>query len=99
MAPSIQGRAPFRALSRPYATSTHTVKKDARAYLARPSWTQRAYSTDAEEARVRYPSRLGHLATRPVVVNRLVPTYAKAHQVDEQEASQRLTRALAGPLW
>jgi hypothetical protein len=48
---------------------------------------------------VRYPSRLGHLATRPVVVNRLVPTYAKAHQVDEQEASQRLSRALAGTLW
>jgi hypothetical protein len=48
---------------------------------------------------VRYPSRLGHLATRPVVVNRLVPTYANAHQIDEQEASQRLTRALAGTIW
>ena len=48
---------------------------------------------------MRYPPRLGHLATRPVVVNRLVPTYAKAHQIDEQEASQRLTRALAGPIW
>jgi hypothetical protein len=34
-----------------------------------------------------------------VVVNRLVPTYARAHQIDEQEAGQRLTRALAGPLW
>ncbi|MBN1208786.1 MAG: hypothetical protein JXB05_28255 [Myxococcaceae bacterium] len=48
---------------------------------------------------MRYPPRLGHLATRPVVVNRLVPTYARAHQIDEQEAGQRLTRALAGSLW
>ena len=48
---------------------------------------------------MRYPPRLGHLATRPVVVNRLVPTYAKAHEIDEQEASQRLTRALSGSLW
>lgn len=48
---------------------------------------------------MRYPPRLGHLATRPVVVNRLVPTYARAHQIDEQEAAQRLSRALAGPIW
>jgi hypothetical protein len=48
---------------------------------------------------VRYPPRLGHLATRPVVVNRLVPTYAKAHEIDEQEAGLRLERAIAGPLW
>ncbi|MDY7225605.1 hypothetical protein [Hyalangium rubrum] len=48
---------------------------------------------------MRYPPRLGHLANRPVVVNRLVPTYARAHQIDEQEASQRLTRALAGHIW
>ncbi|MFL5344399.1 MAG: hypothetical protein ACJ8AT_06385 [Hyalangium sp.] len=48
---------------------------------------------------MRYPPRLGHLATRPVVVNRLVPTYAKAHNIDEEEASQRLSRALAGQLW
>lgn len=48
---------------------------------------------------MRFPPRLGHLATRPVVVNRLVPTYARAHQIDEQEAAQRLARALAGPLW
>jgi hypothetical protein len=34
-----------------------------------------------------------------VVVNKLVPTYAKAHEIDEHEASQRLTRALAGSLW
>jgi len=48
---------------------------------------------------VRYPPRLGHLATRPVVVNKLVPTYANAHQIDEQEAAQRLERAIAGRLW
>jgi hypothetical protein len=34
-----------------------------------------------------------------VVVNRLVPTYAQAHQIDEQEAGLRLTRALAGRIW
>lgn len=48
---------------------------------------------------MRYPPRLGHLATRPVMVNRLVPTYAKAHQIDEQEAAQRLERAIAGRIW
>ncbi|KFE71880.1 hypothetical protein DB31_0141 [Hyalangium minutum] len=32
-------------------------------------------------------------------MNRLVPTYAKAHQIDEQEAAQRLERAIAGRLW
>jgi hypothetical protein len=34
-----------------------------------------------------------------VVVNKLVPTYAKAHQIDEQEAGQRLERAIAGRIW
>jgi hypothetical protein len=48
---------------------------------------------------LRYPPRLGHLATRPVVVARLVPTYALAHQIDEAEARQRLERAIAGSLW
>jgi hypothetical protein len=48
---------------------------------------------------VRYPPRLGHLATRPVVVAKLIPTFARAHQLDEAEAHQRLTRALAGRLW
>jgi hypothetical protein len=48
---------------------------------------------------LRYPPRLGHLATRPVVVARLVPTYAQAHQIDEAEAHQRLERAIAGSLW
>lgn len=46
-----------------------------------------------------YPPRLGHLATRPIVVAKLVPTYAKAHQIDEEEAHGRLTRALAGRIW
>lgn len=48
---------------------------------------------------MRFPPRLGHLATRPVVVAKLVPTYANAHQIDEEEASQRLSRALAGEIW
>jgi hypothetical protein len=39
------------------------------------------------------------MATRPVVVNRLVPTYAQAHQIDEEEASVRVSRALAGRIW
>ncbi len=34
-----------------------------------------------------------------MLVNRLVPTYAQAHQIDEQEAGLRLTRALAGRIW
>jgi len=48
---------------------------------------------------VKFPPRLGHLATRSVVVAKLVPTYANAHQIDEEEAAQRLARALAGGLW
>lgn len=47
---------------------------------------------------MRYPPRLGHLATRAVVVARLLPTYARAHQVDEAEAQTRLDGALRGPL-
>ncbi|MCE9671917.1 hypothetical protein LY474_29345 [Myxococcus stipitatus] len=43
-----------------------------------------------------YPPRLAHLATRAVVVARLVPTYAQAHRLDEEEAAQRLTSALSG---
>jgi len=43
-----------------------------------------------------YPPRLAHLATRAVVVARLVPTYAQAHRLDEEEAAQRLTTALSG---
>lgn len=43
-----------------------------------------------------YPPRLAHLATRAVVVAKLMPTYARAHNIDEEEASQRLSSALAG---
>ncbi|MFP2925754.1 hypothetical protein ACLESO_11160 [Pyxidicoccus sp. 3LG] len=43
-----------------------------------------------------YPPRLAHLATRAVVVAKLMPTYAAAHNIDEEEASQRLSTALAG---
>jgi hypothetical protein len=46
----------------------------------------------------RYPPRLGHLATRSVVTSKLVPTYAKAHQLDEEEAAQRVSAGLAGSL-
>jgi hypothetical protein len=45
-----------------------------------------------------YPPRLGHLATRPVVVAKLTPTYAGAHHIDEEEAVQRLSTALQGRL-
>ncbi len=43
-----------------------------------------------------YPPRLAHLATRAVVVAKLMPTYAQAHNIDEEEASQRLSSALGG---
>ena len=45
-----------------------------------------------------YPPRLGHLATRAVVVAKLTPTYALAHQLDDDEAATRLDAALGGPL-
>jgi hypothetical protein len=45
-----------------------------------------------------YPARLGHLATRSVVVAKLTPTYARAHHIDEEEAAQRLSQALQGRL-
>jgi hypothetical protein len=45
-----------------------------------------------------YPPRLAHLATRPVVVAKLVPTYSRAHHLDEEEAAQRLSQALSGRL-
>lgn len=47
---------------------------------------------------MRVPPRLGHLATRAVVVAKLTPTYASAHQVDEEEAGIRLDAALRGAL-
>lgn len=46
-----------------------------------------------------FPPRLGHLATRKVVAAKLVPTYAESHFVDEEEARQRLERALEGSVW
>ena len=48
---------------------------------------------------MRFPPRLGHLATRKVVVAKLWPTYAEVHGIDEAEARERLERALAGRLW
>lgn len=45
-----------------------------------------------------YPPRLAHLATRAVVVAKLMPTYARAHNIDEEEAAQRLSTALGGRL-
>lgn len=47
---------------------------------------------------MRYPPRFAHLASRPIVVSRLVRTYAQAHQIDDEEAQQRLERALSGAL-
>ena len=45
-----------------------------------------------------FPPRLSHLATRAVVVAKLVPTFAAAHSIDEEEAAQRLDAALKGRL-
>src|SRR5690349_18854937 len=47
---------------------------------------------------MRYPARLAHLATRAVLVAKLVPTYASAHQLDEELARERLQAALQGSL-
>lgn len=47
---------------------------------------------------MRFPSRLAHLATRAVVVAKLVPTYANAHNLEEEEAASRIDTALRGPL-
>jgi hypothetical protein len=47
---------------------------------------------------MRYPPRLAHLATRPVVVAKFTPTYALAHQIDDEEARERLDQALVGAL-
>ena len=48
---------------------------------------------------MRFPPRLGHLATRKVVVAKLWPTYGEVHGIDEEEARERLERALAGRFW
>lgn len=42
-----------------------------------------------------YPPRLSHLVTRPILVARLSPTYAAAHQIDDDEADTRLDAALS----
>lgn len=47
---------------------------------------------------MRYPPRLAHLATRAVVVAKLLPTYASAHSIDDEEARVRLEAALSGTL-
>ena len=47
---------------------------------------------------MRYPARLAHLATRAIVVAKLAPTFADAHQLDHDEAASRLGSALSGPL-
>ena len=47
---------------------------------------------------MRYPPRLAHLATRAVVVSKLVPTYAQAHSIDDDEARSRLEAALGSSL-
>src|SRR5262249_20720605 len=50
------------------------------------------------ETSMRYPPRLAHLATRAVVVAKLWPTFAAAHQLDEDDARARLDAALRGSL-
>src|SRR5712692_620854 len=47
---------------------------------------------------MRYPPRLAHLATQKVVIAKLTPTYASAHDVDDEEAAQRLGSAFKGQL-
>jgi len=44
-----------------------------------------------------FSPRLGHVVTRGDLVALLAPTYARARAVDEEEARERLTRALAVP--
>lgn len=46
-----------------------------------------------------HPPRLAHLATRAVIAARLAPTYALAHNVDDDEAREQMERALKGSLW
>jgi hypothetical protein len=46
-----------------------------------------------------YPPRLGHLVTRAVVAAKLRPTFAESHEIDDEEAQERLERALSGSLW
>src|SRR4051812_42814598 len=46
----------------------------------------------------RFPPRLSHLATKSVLVAKLHPTYAEAHEIDEEEAADRLAKALTPQL-
>ncbi len=46
-----------------------------------------------------FPPRLTHLATLKIVVAKLIPTFAQAHRIDENEAQERLMAALRGPLF
>jgi hypothetical protein len=48
---------------------------------------------------MRYPPRLAHLATRQVIAAKLLESYAQVHHLDEEEAEERLLRALGTPLW
>lgn len=47
---------------------------------------------------MRCPPRFGHLVTRSVVVTKLAPMVALAHDADDEEAASRLDRGLKGPL-
>jgi len=47
---------------------------------------------------MRHPPRFAHLCTVRVVAGRLRPVYAATHDVDDQEAQERLERALSGAL-
>src|SRR5690348_4664384 len=47
---------------------------------------------------MRFPPRLAHLATAKVVAAKLAPAFAQAHNIDEEEALERLDRALPGQL-
>ncbi len=47
---------------------------------------------------MRFPPRLAHLATRPVVVARLLTTFARSHEIDDEEAATRLAAALTPAL-
>ena len=44
-----------------------------------------------------FSRRLPHVVTRKDLVQLLAPTYARAREVDETEAAERLDRALASP--
>lgn len=46
-----------------------------------------------------FPPRFAHLATQKIVVSKLIPTFAAAHNIDENEAHERLSAALRGPLF